>query len=116
MLIEPLFASGQRLGLLDPAKRKRVGGYGKQLIEHRFFPYRRDGALLEQAFKYGYGIAEPAALADWVAREDLMPLKQDELLEVIEQFEAALSQMGRWAFAEKYRDPRELDRARKEAA
>ena len=45
-----------------------------------------------------------------------MPLKQDELLEVIEQFEAALSQMGRWAFAEKYRDPRELDRARKEAA
>ena len=36
-LIEPLFASGQRLGLLDPAKRKRVGGYGKQLIEHRFF-------------------------------------------------------------------------------
>ena len=26
---------------------------------------------------------EPAALADWVAREDLMPLKQDELLEVI---------------------------------
>ena len=104
------------MGLLDPPKRKRVGGYGKQLIEHRFFPYRRDGALVEPAFNYGYGIAEPAKLADWVAREDLTHLKPDELLEVFEQFEAALSQMGRGAFAEKYRDPRELDRARKEAA
>ena len=100
----------------DPAKRKRVGGYGKQLIEHRFFPDRRDAVLVEQAFKYGYGIAAPAELADWVGREELTPLKPDEFLDVIEQLEAALDQIGRWAFAEEYCDPRELDRARKEAA
>ena len=60
--------------------------------------------------------AAPAELNDWVGREELTPLKSDEFLDVIEQLEAALDQMGRWAFAEEYCDPRELDRARKEAA
>ena len=56
-------------------------------------------------------MAEPAELADWVGREELTPLKPDEFLEVIEQLEVALSQMGRWAFAEEYCDPREVKRA-----
>ena len=99
----------------DPGKRKRDGGYGKQLIEHRFFPDRRDAVLIEQAFKYGFGVAEPAELADWVGREELTNLQPEEFLEVIEHLEEALSRMGRWEFAEEYCDPRELERAHNEA-
>ena len=56
-------------------------------------------------------MAEPAELADWVGREELTPLKPDEFMEVIEELEAALTRMGRWAFAEEYCDPREVKRA-----
>ena len=98
----------------DPTKRAKNGGYGKQLIEPRYFPDRCDAVLVEQAFKYGYACAIPEELSDWTGREELTTLEPDEFLDVIEELEIALSELGRWDFAAEYCDPREVQRARVE--
>ena len=70
--------------------------------------------LVEQAFKYGYACAVPEELSDWTGREELTTLEPDEFLDVIEELEIALSELGRWDFAAEYCDPREVQRARVE--
>ena len=92
-------------------KRAKQGGYGKQLITPRFFADRDDCVLIEQAFLFGYGSEPPEALADWKGNTELTTLGADAFLEVIEELETALVQMGRWTFAEEYCDPREVKRA-----
>ena len=105
-----------KFGLSDDVEnRAKGGGYGDQLIEPRFFAQRDDCILVEQAFKYGYNCDIPEALSNWVGNTELTTLSSREFIEIIEELEAALSEMGRWAFAEEYCDPRELKRAREEA-
>ena len=60
---------------------------------------------------FGYGCEPPEALADWTGNTELTTLDADAFLEVIEELETALVEMGRWAFAEEYCDPREVKRA-----
>ena len=69
-----------------------------------------------QVFQFGYGCEIPEVLADWVGNTELTTLDPLEFVEVIEELEAALHKMGRWAFAEEYCDPREVERAQKELA
>ena len=97
-------------------KRAKIGGYGKRLIDPRFFPDRRDAVLIEQAYKYGYSSEIPEELAEWTGREELTTYTPEEFIEIIEYLEHALMEMGRWKFAEDFCDPREVDRARKECS
>jgi len=99
----------------DVGKRANSGEYGTQLIEPRFFAKRDDAVLIEQAFRYGYGVAIPEALAEWTGNTELTTLEPDEFVEVIEELEGSLIEMGRWVFAEEFCDPREIERARKES-
>ena len=100
----------------EPKKRAKTGGYGKQLIDPRFFPDRRDAVLIEQAYKYGYSSEIPEELAEWTGREELTTYKPEEFIEIIEYLENSLIEMGRWKFAEEFCDPREVERARKESS
>ena len=97
-----------------PRDRAKNGGYGEKLIEPRFYPERRDGVLVEQAFKYGYGSDIPKTLEDWVGNTELTNLSPREFEEIIDELDAMLIELGRWDFAEEYCDPAEIKRAKKE--
>ena len=98
----------------EPERRSTNGRYGKRLIEHRFFADRRDAVLIEQAYKYGNECEIPNELIDWVGNTELTTHTPEEFIEVIEELENSLVELGRWNFAEEYCNPVEIDRAKKE--
>ena len=94
-------------------RRSSQGKYGKQLIQPRFFPQRADCVLIEQAFKYGWGVQDvPEGLAGWVGKTELTQMPPKEFESVIAELEADLVSLGAWKFAENYCDPAQIKRAR----
>ena len=94
------------------SKRASSGGYGQQLMQPHFFADRRDAVLIEQAFKYGWGIDPPKSLNKWPGKNELTQMKVEEFEEIISDLESQLNKLGRWKFAEEYCDPREVSKAR----
>lgn len=108
-------AGTSKFGISNNSKeRSRRGGYGESLIEPRFYPERDQAVLVEQAFKYGYACDIPEELQDWTGNTELTLLSADEFIEVIEELEQALTELGPWRFAEEFCDPKEIERAQKE--
>ncbi len=91
--------------------RAQQGGYGEQLMEPRFYPMRDDAVLVEQAFKFGWGIEPPDCLKSWPGCTELTCLHPNEFIDIVMELEQFLLDEGRWGFAEKYCDPRQLLRA-----
>ncbi len=98
-------------GQLD--RRAKDGEYGEQLIEPHAFPERADAVLVEQAFKFGWGIDPPHELLEWEGKSELTNLEPNEFEEIIIELEVALCKSGRWLFAEEYCDPYEVNLAKK---
>ena len=86
----------------DVEKRAKQGGYGKSLIPPRSYASRVDAVLIEQAYKYSYGVKPPTELADWCGRTELTDATADEFLVRIDELEKALADLGREAFAAEY--------------
>ncbi len=98
----------------EPDRRAKLAGYGKQLIAHRFYADRRDAVLVEQAYRYGYGCDSPFELQDWMGNTELTLQLPEEFIEIVEELEATLVSIGRWAFARSYCDPAQVNRAERE--
>lgn len=86
----------------DCEKRAKEGGYGQQLVPHRSYPSRVDAVLIEQAYKFGYGLQPPAELSDWCGRTELTDATPSEFEERIDELEKALYELGPEAFASEY--------------
>ena len=98
----------------NPSELLGSRGYGQALIKPRRYTYREDAVLVEQAFKFGYGVqVPPADLQDWRGKSELTQMTPEEFLEVIEDLEIALDKMGRWDFAEEFCDPEQIKIAKK---
>ena len=97
-------------------QRARQGGYGKMLIEPRFYANRREALMIEQAYKYGYSCKPPKELADWKGRTELTNQNPEDFAATIEELEEALYKLGEWAFAEDYCDPMEVQRAKQNSS
>lgn len=87
---------------VNPDQRAKVGGYGKQLAPHRNYASRVTAVLIEQAYRYGYGMKPPAELAGWCGRTELTDATPSEFQERIEELEKALHELGAEAFASEY--------------
>ncbi|QNJ29759.1 hypothetical protein [Synechococcus sp. A15-24] len=94
-------------------RRSSQGKYGPELIAPRFFPDRSDCVLIEQAFKFGWGLQDiPEDLRDWTGKTELTQLPPAEFESIISELESELISLGKWQFAEKYCDPAQVKRAR----
>lgn len=85
-----------------PAKRAKAGGYGEQLAAPRTYASRVTAVLIEQAYKYGYGVKPPAELAGWCGRTELTDATVEEFQERIAELERALLSLGKEQFARDY--------------
>jgi len=83
-------------------RRAKYGGYGEQLLPHRSYPSRVSAVLIEQAYKFSYGVRPPAELSDWCGRTELTDATPEEFEERIEELEKALCELGPEAFASEY--------------
>jgi len=98
----------------DPEKyRINAPIYNQQLLTpHLHFLCREDAALIEQAYKYGYGCEPPESLEDMEGATELTTETLEEFEETISELMAALNELGRWSFAEEYCDPNQVAIAR----
>ena len=87
---------------VDPDKRAKAGGYGAQLAPHRTYASRVTAVLIEQAYKYGYGMKPPAELAGWCGRTELTDATAKEFEDRIAELEHALLSLGQEQFARDY--------------
>ncbi len=95
----------------NPQKRSTQGGYGRKLIEPKFYIERADCVLIEQAYKYGYSCEPPESLREWQGHTELTTRSPEEFLEIIDDLEKALLDLGHWEFAKEYCDPQEIRKA-----
>ena len=86
----------------DCERRSKQDGYGLQLVPHRSYASRVTAILIEQAYKYSYGVKAPAQLSDWCGRTELTDATPEEFEERINELEAALQELGLEAFASEY--------------
>ena len=97
------------------SNRASSGGYGQQLMEPHFFADRRDAVLIEQAFRFGWGIEPPESLKNWAGKNELTQMNAEQFQKILSDLEMQLVNLGRWEFAEKYCDPKEVQLARDKA-
>lgn len=92
-----------KFGISNDCKRRaKQGGYGQQLVPDRNYSSRVDAVLIEQAYKFSYGLKPPAALSDWCGRTELTDATPSEFEERIDDLEKALYELGPEAFAAEY--------------
>ena len=87
---------------IDPERRARNGGYGERVLPLRKYVGRAGAVLIEQAYKYGYGLKPPEELREWCGRSELTDGTPEEFDERIEELEIALLELGAEAFAATY--------------
>ncbi len=92
-------------------KRASSGKYGESLIDPFRFNDRADGVLIEQAFKYSYGIDTPLEFKNWVGNTELTDFSSEEFIERIKEFISELIRLKRWDFAKEYCDPIDVELA-----
>ena len=116
-LYESPFNGFNKYGITSSLERReKSGDYGEQLIEPHSYPNRSDAVLIEQAFKYGWGIERPEEASGYEGGTELTELEPLEFEEIIEELECAFAEMGAWRFAEEFCDPYEVHKARSENA
>ena len=86
----------------DCERRAKQGGYGAQLLPHRHYSSRVNAVLIEQAYKFSYGVKPPSELSDWCGRTELTDATPAEFEERIEELEKALYELGPEVFASEY--------------
>ena len=89
-------------------RRKRMGEYGDPLTKPLEFTDREDALLVEQAFKFNYGIKPPTIAQFWIGNTELTQMNATEFMPIIKGYIEKLSDYGRWAFAEEYCDPEQI--------
>lgn len=87
---------------VKPEQRSKQEGYGQQLTPHRNYASRVTAILIEQAYKYGYGLKPPAELGSWCGRSELTDATPDEFESRIAELERALLELGQEQFARDY--------------
>jgi hypothetical protein len=87
---------------VKPEQRSKQEGYGQQLVPHRNYASRVTAILIEQAYKYGYGLKPPAELESWCGRSELTDATPDEFESRIAELERALLELGQEQFARDY--------------
>ena len=102
-----------KYGLTNNLKKRATSGkYGESLIDPFRFNDRADGVLIEQAFKYSYGIdTPPLEFKNWAGKTELTNFSSEEFKERIQEFISELLRLKRWDFAKEYCDPIEVDLA-----
>ena len=83
-------------------KRARQEGYGKPLVEPRTYASRVQAILIEQAYKYGFGVKAPAELSNWCGKTELTDSSPEEFEEQVNDLERALLELGSEQFAIDY--------------
>ena len=100
-LYESKFADYNKYGITgNLPRRKKMGGYGKSLIKPLEFAHREDALLVEQAFKFNYGIEPPSIAHSWVGNTELTRMHANDFERIVKEYERQISDYGRWAFAE----------------
>ncbi|GCE65923.1 hypothetical protein OMCYN_01869 [cyanobiont of Ornithocercus magnificus] len=113
-LYESPFEGFSKYGISSAIERRaKEGEYGEQKIEPHSYPFRADAVLIEQAFKYGWGIEPPEGTEGYVGKTELTKLESDEFEVIIDELEDVLLRMGRWDFADEYCDPYEVKKAKR---
>lgn len=108
-LYESKFPDYNKYGITDNLpRRKRMGGYGKALMKPLEFAHREDALLVEQAFKFNYGIEPPSIADSWVGNTELTRMNAKDFESIVKDYERQISDYGRWAFAEEYCDPDQI--------